>query len=59
MDEIPGCNTIPKSTALGGGSPGSSSGKTSTNSHTTRGRPKYGLTSSSSVRLASQSANCP
>ena len=59
MGEIPGCNSIPKSTALYGGSPGSSSGKTSTNSHTTRGRSKYGLISSSSVRLASQPVNCP
>ena len=30
MGEIPGRNSIPKSTTLCGGSPGSSSGKTST-----------------------------
>ena len=41
MVEMPGCNSIPKSTSLCGGSPGSSSGKTSTYSHTTRGRSKY------------------
>ena len=27
MGEVPGCNSIPKSTILYGGSPGSSSGK--------------------------------
>ena len=59
MGEVPGCNLIPKSTTLCGGSPGSSSGKTSTYSHTTRGRSKSGLSSSSRVRLASQPANCP
>ena len=30
MGEVPRCNSIPKSTTLCGGSPGSSSGKTST-----------------------------
>ena len=33
--------------------------KTSTYSHTTRGRSKSDLSSSSRVRLASQPANCP
>ena len=59
MGEVPGCNSIPKSTTLCGGSPGSSSGKTSIYSHTTGGRSKSGLSSSSRVRLASQPANCP
>ena len=59
MGEVPGRNSIPKSTTLCGGNPGSSSGKTSTYSHTTRGRSKSGLSSSSMVRLASQPANCP
>ena len=58
MGEVPGCNSIPKSTILYGGSPGSSSGKTSTYSHTTRGRSKSGLSSFSRVRLGSQLANC-
>ena len=59
MGEILERNSIPKSTTLCGGSPGSSSGKTSTYMHTTRGRSKSGLSSSSRVRLASQPANCP
>ena len=59
MGEVPGCNSIPKSTTLYGGSPCSSSGKTSTYSHTTRGRSKSDLSSSSRARLASQPANCP
>ena len=59
MGEIPGCNSIPKSTSLCGGSPGSSSGKTSTYSHTTGGRSKSDLSSSSRVRLTSQPSNCP
>ena len=59
MGEVPGCNSIPKSTSLCGGSPGSSSGKTSAYYQTTRGRSKSGLTSSFRVRLASQPANCP
>ena len=59
MGEVPGCNWIPKSSTLCGGSLGSSSGKTSTYLHTTRGRSKSGLFSSSRVRLASQLANCP
>ena len=59
MGEVPGCNLIPKSTTLYGGSPGSSSGETSTYSKTTRGRSKSGLTSSSRVGLASQLVNCP
>ena len=59
MGEVPGCNSIPKSTTLYGGSPGSSSGKTFIYSQITRGRSKSGLSSSSRVRLASQPANCP
>ena len=59
MGEVPGCNSIPKSTTVCGGSPGSSSGKTFTYSHTTRGRSKFGLSSSSRVRLVSQPANSP
>ena len=59
MGEVLGCNSIPKSTTLSGGSPGSSSGKTSTYSHTTRGRSKSSLSSSSRARLASQLAKCP
>ena len=59
MGAEPGCNLIPKSTTLCGGSPGSSSGKTSTYSHTTRGRSKSDHSSSSRVRLTSQPANCP
>ena len=53
MGDVPGCNSIPKSTSLCGGSPSSSSGKTSTYSQITRGRSKYGLSLSSRVRLAS------
>ena len=56
MGEVPGCNSIPKSTTLCGGSPGTSSGKTSTYLQITRGRSKSGLSSSSKVRLASQPA---
>ena len=59
MGDEPGCNSISKSTTICGGSPGSSSVKTSTYLHTTRGRSKSGLTSSSRVRLASQPANYP
>ena len=59
MGEVPRCNSIPKSTTLYGGSPGSSFGKTSTYSQITRGRSKSGLSSFSRVRLASQPANCP
>ena len=58
MGEVLGCNSIPKSTTLCGGNPGSSSRKTSSYSQTTRGRSKSGHTSSSRVRLASQLANC-
>ena len=53
MGEVPGCNSIPKSSTLCGGCPGSSSGKASIYSHTTRGRSKFGLSLSSRVRLAS------
>ena len=59
MGEVPGCNSISKSTTLYGGSPSSSFGKTSTYSQITRGRSKFGLSSSSRVRLVSQLANCP
>ena len=59
MGEVPGCNLIPKSTTHYGGNPGSSFGKTSSYSQTSRGRSKSGLTWSSRVRLASQPANCP
>ena len=57
MGEVPGCNSIPKSTSLCGGSPGSSSEKTSSYSQTTQGRSKSGLAPSSRVKLASQPAN--
>ena len=53
MGGVPGCNSIPKSITLCGGNPGSSFGKISTYSQTTRGRSKSGLSSSSKVRLAS------
>ena len=59
MGDVPGCNSMWKSTSLGGGNPGSSSGKTSSYSQTTRGRLISYLTSSSRVRLASQPVNCP
>ena len=59
MGDVPGCSSMQKSTSLDGGNPGSSSRKTSSYSHTTRGRSKSCLTSSSRVRLASQPFNCP
>ena len=59
MVEVPRCNSIPKSTSLCGGNPGSSSGKTSAYSQTTQGGSKSILTSSSRVRLASQPTNYP
>ena len=59
MGEVPGFNSISKSTSICGGSPGSSSGKTSAYSQIIQGRSKSGLSSSSRVRLASQPANCP
>ena len=59
MGEVPGCNSMSKSTSLYGGSPGSPFGKTPTYSQITQGRSKSGLSSSSRVRLASQPANCP
>ena len=59
MGDVPGCNSMQKSTSLGGGNPDSSSGKTSSYSQTTRGRLISCLTSSSRVRLASQPVNCP
>ena len=59
MGDVPGCSSIHKSTSLYGGNPGSSSKKTSSYSWTPRGRSKSCLTSSSRVRLASQSINCP
>ena len=49
MGDVLGCNSIPKSTTLCRGSPGSSYGKKSTYSQTTGGRSKYGLSSSSRV----------
>ena len=58
IGDVPGCNSIHKFTSLYGGNPGSSSKKTSSYSHTTRGRPKSFLASSSRVRLASQPINC-
>ena len=59
MGEVPGCNSIQKSTSLYGGNPGSSSGKSSSYSHTTQGRSKSVLTSSFRVRQVSQPTNCP
>ena len=59
MGDVPGCNSMIKSTSLYGGNPGSSSGKTSPNLQTTQGRLKPYLTLSSRVRLASQPINCP
>ena len=59
MGDVPGCNSIHNSTSLCGGYPGSSSEKTSTYSHTTRGRSKSYLTLSFRVRFASQPINCP
>ena len=58
MGNVLDCNSMRKSTSLGGGNPGSSSGKTSSYSQTTRGRLISCLTSSSRVRLASQPINC-
>ena len=58
MGDVPGCNSIHKSTSLYGGNPDNSSRKTSSYSQTTRGRSKSCLTSSSRVRLASQPINC-
>ena len=58
MGNVPGCNLMQKSTSLYGGNPGGSSGKTSSYSHTTRGRSTSYLTSSSKVRLVSQPTNC-
>ena len=59
MGNVPRCNLIQKSTSLYGGNPGSSFGKTSSYSQTTRGRSKSCLTSSSRVKLASQPINFP
>ena len=58
MGDVLGCNSIQKSTSLYEGNLGSSSGKTSLYSHTTRGRYKSCLALSSKVRLASQPINC-
>ena len=58
MGDVPRCYSMIKSTSLCGGNPSSSSGKTSSNSQTTRGRLKHYLISSSKVRLASQPINC-
>ena len=57
MGDVSRCNSIQKSTSLYGGNPGSSSEKTSSYSHTTQGRSKSCLASSSRVRLASQPIN--
>ena len=59
MGDIPGCNSIKKSTSLYEGNPGSSSGKTSLYSQTTQGRSNSCLASSSRARLSSQPINCP
>ena len=59
MGDVPGCNSIQKSTSLYRGNLGSLSEKTSSYLWTTRGRSKSCLTSSSRVRLASQPINCP
>ena len=59
MGDVPGYNSMRKSTSLYGGNPGSSSEKTSSYSQTSRGRLISCLTSSSRVRLASQPINCP
>ena len=61
MGNVPGCNSIQKSTSLYGGYPESSSGKTSSYLYTTQGRLKSDLTSSSRVRLACDAPNpgCP
>ena len=59
MSDVPGCNSMVKSTSLYGGYLGSSSEKTSSYSQTTRGTPKSRLTSSSKVRLARQPTNRP
>ena len=59
MGDVPGCNSIQKSISLYGGNPVSSSEKTSSYSHTTQGKSKSCLASSSRVRLASQPINCP
>ena len=58
MGDVLGCNPIQNSTSLYGGNSGSSSRETSTYSHTTRGRSKSCLTSSSRISLASQPINC-
>ena len=52
------CNLITKSTSQCKGNPGSSSGKTSAYSQTTRGRHNSCLVLSSRVRLTSQPCNC-
>ena len=58
MGDVPRCNSMIKSTSLYRGNPDSSSGKTSPNWKTTRGRLKLYLTLSSRVRLSSQPINC-
>ena len=59
MGDVSGCNSIVKATSLYEGNLDSSSGKTSSYSQTTRGRPNSCLTSSSRVRFASQPINYP
>ena len=59
MGDVPRCNSMQKSTSLYGGSLGSSSGKTSSYSHTTQGRFRSDLTSSSKIRLVNQPTDYP
>ena len=59
VGDVPGCSSVQKSTSLYRGNTGSSSGKTSSYSQTTRGRSKSCLTSSSRVRLASPPSKYP
>ena len=59
MGDVSGCNSNVKATSLYGGNPCSSSGKTSSYSQTTRGRPNSCLTSFSMVRFTSQPINYP
>ena len=59
IGDVPGCNSIVKSTSLCGGNLNSSSRKKSSYSQTARGRPNSCLASSSKVRLANQPINYP
>ena len=58
IGNVPGCNSIVKSTSLYGANPSSSSQKTSSYSQITQGKLNPYLASSSRVRLASQPINC-